>query len=124
MFSRFRGNIREMHQPIAVGKMVDFREEEFYDPTTEKFYRGIFATVYVSKGAQDTWEKVLDGTLTGFSIGGNIVDAETQWNKDAETNVRFIKDYELIELSLVDNPANQLANVLDRKSTADGQVMK
>ncbi|QGH79821.1 capsid maturation protease [Streptomyces phage Bordeaux] len=123
-FSRFRGNIREMHQPIAVGKMVDFREEEFFDPTTEKFYRGIFATVYVSKGAQDTWEKVLDGTLTGFSIGGNIVDAETQWNKDAETNVRFIKDYELIELSLVDNPANQLANVFSIQKTADGQVMK
>jgi hypothetical protein len=123
-FSRFRGNIREMHQPIAVGKMVDFREEEFYDSETQKFYRGIFATVYVSKGAQDTWEKVLDGTLTGFSIGGSIIDSETQWNKDAETNVRFIKDYQLIELSLVDSPANQLANVFSIQKTADGQVMK
>lgn len=123
-FSRFRGNIREMHQPIAVGKMVDFREEEFYDSETQKFYRGIFATVYVSKGAQDTWEKVLDGTLTGFSIGGSIIDSETQWNKDAEANVRFIKDYQLIELSLVDSPANQLANVFSIQKTADGQVMK
>jgi hypothetical protein len=123
-FSRFRGNIREMHQPIAVGKLVDFREEEFYDPGTQKFYRGIYATAYVSKGAQDTWEKVLDGTLTGFSIGGNIIDSDTEWNKDAGQSVRFIKDYELIELSLVDNPANQLANIFSIQKTADGSVMK
>jgi hypothetical protein len=123
-FQRFRGNIREMHQPIAVGKLVDFREEEFYDPISEKFYRGIYATAYVSKGAQDTWEKVLDGTLTGFSIGGNIIDSDTEWNKDAAKSVRFIKDYELIELSLVDNPANQLANIFSIQKTADGPVMK
>lgn len=123
-FSRFRGNIREMHQPIAVGKLVDFREEDFFDPATEKFYRGIYATAYVSKGAQDTWEKVLDGTLTGFSIGGNILDSDTEWNKDAGQSVRFIKDYELIELSLVDNPANQLANIFSIQKTVDGSVMK
>ncbi|QMP84181.1 capsid maturation protease [Streptomyces phage Coruscant] len=123
-FTRFRGNIREMHQPIAVGKLVDFREEEFYDPGSQKFYRGIYATAYVSKGAQDTWEKVLDGTLTGFSIGGNIIDSDTEWNKDAGQSVRFIKDYELIELSLVDNPANQLANIFSIQKTADGSVMK
>ena len=124
-FARFRGNIREMHQPIAVGKMVDFREEEFYDAKAEKFYRGIYVTVHVSKGAEDTWQKVLDGTLTGFSIGGNILDAESQFVKDADKNIRFIKDYELIELSLVDNPANQLANVFSIEKMSDGtQVMK
>ncbi|QGH76358.1 capsid maturation protease [Streptomyces phage Daubenski] len=124
-FARFRGNIREMHQPIAVGKLVDFREEEFFDSTTQKFFRGIFATAYVSKGAQDTWEKVLDGTLSGFSIGGSIIDSDTEWNKDAQTNVRFIKDYELIELSLVDNPANQLANIFSIEKVAGGdKVMK
>lgn len=124
-FARFRGNIREMHQPIAVGKLVDFREEEFYDSTTQKFFRGIYATAYVSKGAQDTWEKVLDGTLSGFSIGGSIIDSDTEWNKDAQTNVRFIKDYELIELSLVDNPANQLANIFSIEKMAGGdRVMK
>jgi hypothetical protein len=124
-FARFRGNIREMHQPLAVGKLVDFREEEFYDSATQKFYRGIFATAYVSKGAQDTWEKVLDGTLSGFSIGGSIVDSDTEWNKDAQTNVRFIKDYELIELSLVDSPANQLANIFSIEKVAGGErVMK
>lgn len=124
-FGRFRGNIREMHQPIAVGKMVDFREEEFYDAKDNKMYRGAFVSAYVSKGAQDTWEKVLDGTLTGFSIGGSILDSTTEFNKDAGKPVRRITDYELIELSLVDNPANQLANIFAIEKVAGGeQIMK
>lgn len=121
-FARARGNIREMHQPLAVGKMVDFREEEFYNPEDKKFYRGIFVTARVSEGAQDTWLKVLDGTLTGFSIGGEIVDASSEFVKDAGRTVRFVKDYNLVELSLVDNPANQLANVLSIQKTANGSV--
>lgn len=119
-FSRFRGNIREMHQPVAVGKMVNFREESFTDPKTGQQHKGIYVTVYVSKGAQDTWEKVLDGTLTGFSIGGNVLDADTEFDKAAGKSVRFIKDYELVELSLVDNPANQLANIFSFEKNADG----
>lgn len=110
-FARARGNIREMHQPLAVGRMVDFREDEFYDTQAQKFYRGIFVTARVSEGAEDTWKKVLDGTLTGFSIGGEINKASNEFVKEAGRTVRFIEDYDLVELSLVDNPANQLANV-------------
>jgi hypothetical protein len=117
-FSRARGNIREMHQPIAVGKMVDFQEDEFYDQDSKQFYRGIFVTAKVSEGAEDTWKKVLDGTLTGFSIGGEVKDSSNDFNKDAGKTVRYIKDYDLTELSLVDNPANQLANVLSIQKSA------
>jgi hypothetical protein len=56
-FSKFRGNIREMHQPTAVGKMVNFKEDKYFDPETKKFYSGVYVSAYVSKGAQDTWEK-------------------------------------------------------------------
>lgn len=120
-FSRFRGNIREMHQPIAVGKMVSFSEQEYYDPKDEKFYKGVYVTVYVSKGAQDTWEKVLDGTLTGFSIGGNVLDADSEFDKAAGRSLRTIKDYELVELSLVDSPANQKANIVSVEKVEGGQ---
>lgn len=124
-FSRFRGNIREMHQPIAVGRMVDFKEDSYYDPESQKFYNGIYVTVHVSKGAQDTWEKVIDGTLQGFSIGGNIIEAESQWVAEANAVLRFVSDYELVELSLVDSPANQLANVFSITKSADGsQILK
>lgn len=127
-FARARGNIREMHQPVAAGRLVDFREDEYYDTETQKFYRGIYVTAYVSKGAESTWEKVLDGTLTGFSIGGNILDSSNEFVKEANggegAQVRFIKEYDLVELSLVDNPANQLANVFSIVKAADGSVTK
>lgn len=121
-FERFRGNLREMHQPIAVGKVLSFTTKDYLDPETNATYKGIYVDAYVSKGAQDTWEKVLDGTLTGFSIGGNIVEASYEPG-DKEDN-RVIKDYELMELSLVDNPANPLANIFSIQKNADGMLMK
>jgi hypothetical protein len=111
-FSKFRGNIREMHQPKAVGKMVSFKEDKYFDPETKKFYSGVYVSAYVSKGAQDTWEKVLDGTLTGFSIGGKMNKWDDGYDEKSDSTIRIIKDYDLTELSLVDSPANQFANIL------------
>ena len=111
-FESFRGNIREMHGSNAVGKMVSFKPETYYDPTTKEFYNGVYVDAYISKGAQDTWEKILDGTLAGFSIGGKIVDSENEVNKSTGKTVRFIKEYSLMELSVVDSPANELCNIL------------
>jgi hypothetical protein len=111
-FENFRGNIREMHGSNAVGKMVSFKPETFYDPTTKDFYNGVYVDAYISKGAQDTWEKILDGTLAGFSIGGKITDSENEVNKSTGKPVRFIKEYSLMELSVVDSPANELCNIL------------
>jgi len=111
-FESFRGNIREMHGSNAVGKMVSFKPETFYDPKSGEFYNGVYVDAYISKGAQDTWEKILDGTLQGFSIGGKIVDSENEVNKSTGKPVRFIKEYALVELSVVDSPANELCNIL------------
>lgn len=118
-FERFRGNLREMHQNVAVGKVVSFKEDKYFDQDSKKFYSGVYVSAYVSKGAQDTWEKVLDGTLTGFSIGGNIKDYEDVYNGEMDKSVRVIKDYDLYELSLVDNPANQYANVISIEKNHD-----
>lgn len=124
-FERFRGNIREMHQPIAVGKILSFNEEDYYDANEGKNYKGVFVQAYISKGAQDTWEKVLDGTLTGFSIGGNIVTASMEKGDDeTDEERRVIKEYDLHELSLVDNPANPLANVFSIQKSGDSLIFK
>lgn len=124
-FESFRGNIREMHQPVAVGKVVSFKEDTYFDPQEKKFYNGIVVSAYVSKGAQDTWEKVLDGTLTGFSIGGEIHDAEKVYDENLDKTYQVIKEYSLSELSLVDNPANQFANVFSiEKGVATGYLSK
>ena len=121
-FESFRGNIREMHGSNAVGKMVSFKPETYYDPTTKEFYNGVYVDAYISKGAQDTWEKILDGTLQGFSIGGKIIDSENEVNKSTGKPVRFIKEYALMELSVVDSPANELCNILSIQKM-NGQLM-
>jgi hypothetical protein len=128
-FKNFRGNLREMHQPSAVGKVVSFKEDRYFDPNTKKFYSGVYVSAYVSKGAQDAWEKVLDGTYSGFSIGGNIKKYDDQVDSGTENPIRIIKEYELHELSLVDNPANQFANIfsiekVNGQTTIDGYLSK
>jgi len=121
-FENFRGNIREMHGSNAVGKMVSFKPETYYDAKSGEFYHGVYVDAYISKGAQDTWEKVLDGTLSGFSIGGKIIESDNEVNKSTGQKVRFIKDYSLMELSVVDSPANELCNIVSI-SKMNGQLM-
>ena len=128
-FKNFRGNLREMHQPSAVGKIVSFKEDRYFDPSVKKFYSGVYVSAYVSKGAQDAWEKVLDGTYKGFSIGGNIKTWDDAYNDDLKKSIRIIKEYDLYELSLVDNPANQFANIVsiekvDGKNVVGGYLSK
>lgn len=104
-FKDWTGNIREMHEAKAVGKAVEWK------PDDDK--RGVYVKAYISKGAQDTWEKIKDGTLKAFSIGGQTVNKISQIVKDADSgtsrNVTRITKYKLTELSLVDNPANPAA---------------
>ena len=123
-FAKFRGNIREMHQPLAVGKMVSFKADKYFDPESKKFYNGVFVSAYVSKGAQDTWEKVLDGTLTGFSIGGRMNKWDDGFDEKSDKAIRIIKQYDLIELSLVDSPANQFANIVSVEKVDGVNVIK
>jgi hypothetical protein len=121
-FEGFRGNIREMHGSNAVGKMVSFKPETYFDAKSGEFYNGVYVDAYISKGAQDTWEKVLDGTLSGFSIGGKIIESDNEVNKSTGQSVRFIKNYSLLELSVVDSPANELCNIISI-SKMNGQLI-
>lgn len=95
-FSKWGGNIREMHDPTkAVGRALQWKPI----PQTKE----IECTLRVSPGAEDTWQKVLDGTLCGASIGAR----NGKWSKrnwDGK-DVPFLERYDLVELSLVDNPA-------------------
>lgn len=95
-FSRWRGNIREMHDPTkAVGRAIKW---EPIDETKE-----IELVLRVSKGAEDTWQKCLDGTLAGASIGArNGTWGEREWKGK---KVPFLERYDLVEVSLVDNPS-------------------
>jgi len=120
-FNNWVGNIREMHAPIAVGKAVDFRPTTVPGPDGQ-LYRGIEVEAYISKGAESTWEKVLDKTLSGFSIGGRVVKAEHEFDKSTGKKIKKILELILVELSLVDNPANPLAMLSMVKSTKSGEL--
>lgn len=123
-FDKFRGNVRESHTPLAVGKVVAFKQDKYYDKETNKFHNGVYVDVYISKGAQDTWYKINEGILTGFSIGGNINKTKDVYNKDMDKSVRVIEQYDLSELSLVDNPANPNANVVSVQKFVGGEEIE
>jgi hypothetical protein len=123
-FAKFRGNIREMHQPSAIGKMVSFKEEKYFDPESKKFYKGVYVSTYISKGAQDAWEKVLDGTYTGFSIGGRMNKWDDAYDEKMDKQIRIIKEYDLMELSLVDSPANQFASIMSVEKVDGVNIIK
>lgn len=123
-FTRSRRNLREMHKKdSAVGRIVSFKEDSFRAPDGE-IYNGIFVKVRVSEGAEDTWKKILDGTLNGFSIGGRVVEDEEIFTKSGAA-IRKVLKYDLNELSLVDNPGNQYSdftNIFKIRKSPDGSV--
>ena len=109
-----------MHSPVAVGKAVNFEPVEITAEDGTK-YNAIKVDAYISRGAPNTWEKVLDGTLRAFSIGGKILEKVESTEKMYRGRpVNIIKNYVLGELSLVDNPANALATVDIIKRNEDG----
>ena len=120
-FSEFRGNVRIMHEKRPVGKMIEYAPASFYDEKTNTTYEGVKVAVKISKAAEDVWEMCLDGTLSGFSVGGSVRQAGPEYQEELNKTVRVINDYQLLELSLVDSPANHLANVHTIYKSIDGQ---
>ncbi|HEX9058123.1 MAG TPA: hypothetical protein VF818_11395 [Ktedonobacterales bacterium] len=95
-FERWAGNVREMHERKAVGRRVAVRCDDAE--------RRVYVRVRISRGAEDTWEKVRDGTLRGASIGASNVAWRTERRGGREVPVA--RRYDLVELSLVDLPSN------------------
>ncbi|HEY7342225.1 MAG TPA: hypothetical protein VH591_15215 [Ktedonobacterales bacterium] len=114
-FTRWIGNVREMHGRQAVGSRVAVRCD---DET-----RRIYVRIRISRGARDTWEKVLDGTLRGASIGASGVVWQRQRRRVAgeQRSLNVATRYDLVELSLVDNPSNPdaLGVTIVRDATPD-----
>ena len=121
-FAKFKGNLREMHQPIAAGRMVEYRPQQYVDPESGKAYNGLFVSAYVSEGAENTWKKVLDGTLAAFSINGDINDSYSQYDPETGKTLRYVTDYTMKELSLVDSGGNQYSNVVSFAKSVDGEM--
>lgn len=100
------GNVREMHDEKAVGKLTELN----CDDETKAI------SVCAKIVEESTWQKVLEGVLTGFSIGGDYVK---KW-KDS-TNAALTRfTAEPSEISVVDNPCVGIATFAYMKS--DGSI--
>ncbi len=95
-----RGNIREMHQLEAVGKVIDIQ----YDDASKRI------TIGAKIVSDSTWQKVVEGVLTGFSIGGKVLE----FVKNAYT-------CKPIEISVVDLPC--LPTAVFQLIKADGSAV-
>jgi len=91
-------NIREMHQPSAVGVAKEANIDD----------RGLYIGAKVVD--DDAWKKVTEEVYKGFSIGGNVTERKGS----------TITGLELIEISLVDRPANPDCKIDVVKATAMG----
>lgn len=116
-FSDWIGNIREMHQDIAVGKAIDIE----FDDDAKGIWIG--ARISESTDGENAWIKVKEGVLAGFSIGGRVNDSElrTMSVDGKKKAVPVITDYVLGETSLVDNPAVASA-VFQMVKSVDGKL--
>jgi HK97 family phage prohead protease len=95
-------NIREMHQPSAVGIAKEAAIDE----------KGLWIGAKIV--ADDAWLKVREGVYKGFSIGGFVTSRD-----NADPTV--ITGLDLAEISLVDRPANPEAVIEIFKSAGTGR---
>ena len=85
-YMRF-ANIREMHQPSAVGVAKEATVDD----------KGLYLGAKIVDG--DAWQKVVEGVYKGFSIGGRVTARDP-------ANRSVITGLTLTEISVVDRPAN------------------
>ena len=97
-------NIREMHQPSAVGLTKEATVDD----------KGLYIGVKVTDDR--AWGKVVDTTYKGFSIGGKVLERDPKERK-------IITKVGLYEISLVDRPANPEAT-FDVWKLAEGDLDK
>jgi len=92
-----RGNLREMHNHIAAGKVKDW---QMNDQGETEIAAKVVDPI--------SWLKVKEGVLTGFSIGGSGTTKVEMMNGRP---VKVYQDLALTEISLVDSPAYPKANI-------------
>lgn len=111
VLNTWKGNVREMHQPKAVGRALDILIRDDI--------KAVEVESYVSRGAEDTWLKCVDGTLGYYSIGGQgdrVVGLRSDGTRGTRILMRKIN-----ELSLVDAGACPTSTITVAKNI-DGAV--
>lgn len=103
------GNLREMHQPIAVGKAIAIQ----FDDKKKGIWVG--GRLSNSPDGENSWQKVNEGILTGFSIGAPQAKRVMEYDPRTNKKTTRVVDFNLSEVSLVDNPACPSARIHEIK---------
>ena len=109
------GNIREMHKPQAVGKVISWKADD------AKKQISVGVRISKSPDGDAAWTKVKEHVLNGFSIGAPTATRTTEYHSGKP--VVRVTGYTLAELSLVDNPANQDSWITEIKLAKGAGVM-
>jgi hypothetical protein len=89
-----KGNVRAMHQPIAAGRIIAWEADE----------RRKAIPIGTKIDDEKQWDLCKAGTYIGFSIAGEVTKEHKEEIGGREVNV--IDEFNLVETSLVDHPAN------------------
>jgi hypothetical protein len=100
------GNLRLMHQPIVAGKITEL----LFDDALKQI--SCVARIV----SDEVWKLVVEGCLTGFSIGGKYV---RKWKDKVDKAVTWFT-VRPVEISVVDNPCVETATFEFQK--ADGSI--
>ena len=91
--------IRYMHERRPIGRAIDMKLD----------HRGLYVKAKIFKGPRDAdeaWSLIKQGGLMAFSIGGRVLEARSVFDKTLNRHIRKITKMQLLEISLVDIPAN------------------
>lgn len=104
------GNVREMHGPVAAGKLtaLNFDEES----------NALDVRAHIVDDA--LWSKICAGVLTGLSIGGRYAK---KWTTVVGSKLVTKYTAEPSEISLVDRPCNPHSQIFEIHKR-DGSVVK
>lgn len=91
-------NVREMHTKTAVGKGIGV----FFDDANKQII--VRSRVSRSADGENTWTKIREGILNGYSVGATNPVWDTI-ERNGKT-YPYLTSYELAELSYVDNASN------------------
>jgi len=118
------GHIIYGHSNKPVGKILQWEVKEH--PDTKALGIHFIAKIFSDYPVDDiVWEKIKKGELTGFSIGATARE-EKKVLKDDSTGlpkeVGILRDLSLMEVSVVEEPANPLALVDEVNYVAKGDA--
>ena len=113
------------HENKPVGKVLHWEIKK--DPRTGKY--GVWIVAKINRGYEidnKVWELIKQGVLKGFSIGG-FGEANKAVIKDdngVQREVNLLKNLQIMEISIVSEPANPYAVIEAFNEYAKGEVQE